>query len=236
MKIFVDLHIHSSLSPCSSENMTPNNIINMSLLKGLDVIAITDHNTTENCEVCMTLGKEKGLLVIPGMELQTKEEAHFVCLFRDIKDADKFKNLVYDKLPNKKNDPKFFGNQWIFDKDDNIIGENERLLINSVNMSCNEAFKIIERLEGVMIPAHVDKKAFSIIANLGFIPTDMDIKTLEISRKCDENSFTKKYKYLSKYNFIKNSDAHFLGDILERETFLEVEERNIKSILNKLKN
>ncbi|MCT4594934.1 MAG: PHP domain-containing protein [Anaeromicrobium sp.] len=231
MEIFVDLHIHTSLSPCSSENMTPNNIINMSLLKGLDAIAITDHNATENCEVCMTLGKEKGLLVIPGMELQTKEEAHFVCLFEYIKDAHNFKDIVYDKLPNRKNDPKFFGNQWIYDRDDNIIGENERLLINSVSMSCNEAYKIIEKLNGVMIPAHVDKRAFSIIANLGFIPTDMDIKTLEISRKCDKNSFLKKHKYLSKYNFIKNSDAHFLGDILEKENFLEVEEKSIKSIL-----
>lgn len=235
MKLFMDLHIHTGLSPCASENMTPNNIINMSILKELDIIAITDHNSSENCKVCMELGEKVGLIVIPGMELQTKEEVHFLCLFSQLKDLLEFQKIVYANLPKIKNDSRYFGKQYIYNEKDEIIGKNERLLINSVNMSCDEAYEYVEKLKGVIIPAHVDKTSFSIISNLGFIPPNMKISTLEISKKCHKENFLEKYNYLRDYKFIKNSDAHFLGDILERENSIYVNDKNMKEILDQLK-
>jgi PHP family Zn ribbon phosphoesterase len=235
MKIAIDLHIHTALSPCADEDMTPNNIIGMSTLKGLDAIAITDHNTIENCDSCMTVGLKHNLIVIPGMELQTKEEVHLLCLFKDLSTAKEFQCSVYEKMNMKENLPELFGKQIIYDDKDEPIGENRRMLISSVNMSLEEAFKQVVMLEGVVIPAHVDKSSYSIIANLGFIPPKLPISVIEISKRAKPDALVEKFNFLSRYKLLRNSDAHYLYDILERESFIEVEEKSITSILEALK-
>ncbi|MCT4618564.1 MAG: PHP domain-containing protein [Marinisporobacter sp.] len=235
MKIAVDFHIHTGLSPCADEDMTPNNIVNMSMLKGLDAIAITDHNTAENCKACLDVAKSKGLIVVPGMELQTKEEVHLICLFKGINEVLSFQQLVYDQLPEKENDPKVFGKQLVFNEKDEAIRENKRMLIISTSLSLNEVFYEVEKREGVIIPAHVDRGAYSLIGTLGFVPKQLEIKTLEISRRCNLTTFLEKYKYLKRYKFIQSSDAHYLGDILERENFIEVEEKTIEGIFRALR-
>ena len=126
MKLAVDFHIHTALSPCADKDMTPNNIVNMSILKGLDAIAITDHNSMENCEACIELSKNKDILVIPGMELQTKEEIHLLCLFKNIRSASQFQSLIYSRLKEQENIPEIFGRQFIFNKEDKIVGENKK--------------------------------------------------------------------------------------------------------------
>lgn len=235
MKLAIDFHIHTALSPCADNDMTPNNIINMSVLKGLDAIAITDHNSIENCRACMEVAKNKGIIVIPGMEIQTKEEVHLICLFKDIESAENFQELVYRKLEKKENISKIFGRQLVFNEQDKVIRENRRMLIASVNISLSEVFVAINKVRGVLIPAHIDRSAYSIIANLGFIPKELSIKILEISKNCDIKSFLNKYPYLKKYEIIKSSDAHYLPHILERETFVEVKEKSIESIFNSLR-
>ncbi|WZL74680.1 PHP domain-containing protein [Clostridiaceae bacterium 35-E11] len=235
MKLAVDLHIHTALSPCGDEAMTPNNIIGMSLLKGLDAIAITDHNSVENCEACLEIAHKKDIVVIPGMEVQTKEEVHLICLFRDMASAFDFQSLIYERLTHKENLPQIFGRQLVFNVRDEIIKENTKMLISSANISVNEVFDKMHKVKGVVIPAHVDKSVYSIIANLGFIPMDLAIKTLEISKLCNVEQMEKKYKNLNKYQLIRNSDAHYLRDILERESFIEVKDKTIDSILNALK-
>lgn len=234
MKIYIDLHIHTALSPCGDNDMTPNNIVNMAKLKGLDAIAITDHNSCENAAACIEAGKSAGILVIPGMEIQTREDVHALCLFRDIESAMTFQNLVYNSLPQLKNKPNVFGEQILFDCSDNIIGINDRLLLTSSNISFNEACNLVKKLKGAFIPAHIDRNSFSVIFNLGFIPDNLPIKTVEYSNYEDLRKMKDSKSIKPDYRFIKSSDAHYLWDILERESFIDVDELTISNIIDVL--
>lgn len=235
MVLYADLHIHTALSPCGDEDMTPNNIVNMAKLKGLDVIGITDHNSAENTAACVEAGREAGITVIPGMELQTREDVHVVCLFNSINGARRFQDYVYRYLPDMKNNERIFGEQLILDPRDNILGRIDRLLLTSADISFDEAFLEVQRLGGVFIPAHIDKDANGIIANLGFIPEYLDIRTLEYRSREKIDLFIKNRLISNKYNFIKSSDAHYLQDILEEENPLECKSNDIISILDALR-
>jgi PHP family Zn ribbon phosphoesterase len=235
MILYADFHIHTALSPCADVDMTPNNIVNMAKLSGLDIIAITDHNSIENVASCMMVGEKAGLKVIPGMELQTKEEVHVLCLFNSYSSALQFQKFVYSKLPIVKNNERIFGEQLIVDEYDNVIGKNERLLLTSTNISLDEAFYEVKSLGGVFIPAHIDKSANGIISNLGFIPENLDIRTLEYRSLEKVNMFIKSGLIKSHYNFIKSSDAHYLVDILEHENPMDFNSDDIKDIINKLR-
>ena len=130
MKLFYDLHIHTSLSPCGDNDMSPMNIVNMAIIKGLDVIAITDHNSVKNCLAALETAKEHDILVIPGMEIQTKEEVHLLCLFRDMEAALKFAEIIDPLIPDVANNPDFFGEQIIYDVSGNVVGKEKRLLVS----------------------------------------------------------------------------------------------------------
>lgn len=235
MRLYYDLHIHTALSPCGDNDMSPMNIVNMAILKGLDVIAITDHNSVKNCLPCIEVAKNKDIIVIPGMEIQTREEAHLLCLFKNIKEALNFEESIEDHMQNKLNNPNFFGEQLIFDKRNNIIDKEERLLITSVDFNISQIFSMVSSLDGVVIPAHLDKKNFSVISNLGFLPIDINITTIEISTKCNKQKFIDNNKYLEKYNIIINSDAHYLGDISEADNYIEVDKKDTEEIFKFLK-
>jgi 3',5'-nucleoside bisphosphate phosphatase len=234
MKLNTDLHIHTALSPCGDRDMTPNNIVNMAKLKGLDVIAITDHNSIENVSACIEVGNMVGLTVIPGMELQTKEDVHIICLFPNLKQASSFQEYVYSNMPNLTNNERIFGEQLVIDAKDEVIGKNTRLLLTSTRISLDEAFYEVNRLEGVFIPAHIDKSANGIIENLGFIPDYLDIRTLEYRSIEKVSNFIKAGILKDKYRLIKSSDAHYLEDILEDENQIECGSNNIISVLQKL--
>lgn len=103
LQLTYDFHIHTCLSPCADDDMTPTNIVMMAALKGLDVIAITDHNTCKNCKASIEIGKKNDILVLPGMELTTSEEVHVICLFADLEDAMRFDTYVYERLIKVKN-------------------------------------------------------------------------------------------------------------------------------------
>lgn len=235
MDIYTDLHIHTALSPCGDEDMTPNNIVNMALLKGLDAIAITDHNSVENALPCMKVGMENGLLVIPGMELQTKEEVHVVCLFPDFESALIFQEYVYSKLPPLKNNESLFGEQIIFNENDEVVRHTSRLLLASADLTLNDAFYKVNELNGAFIPAHIDRDAYGIISALGFIPEDLPVHTLEY-KSVEGLKKLLDAKIISKnYNFIQSSDAHYLQDISERQNKINVDELKTINIINKLK-
>lgn len=235
MKIYTDFHIHTALSPCGDADMTPNNIVNMAIIKGLDAIAITDHNSVENALACMEVGKECGLLVIPGMELQTREEVHVVCLFPDIESALIFQDYVYSKLPPLKNNVKLFGEQLVLDRNDEIIYHNDRLLLSSADMTLRDAFNKVNELNGAFIPAHIDRDAYGIINTLGFIPDDIQIRTLEYKSAEGLRRLINSGIVKDGYNFIQSSDAHYLQDISERQNEMEVDELKSINIINKLK-
>jgi len=234
MEIFVDLHIHSDLSPCGDELMTPSNIVNMAFLKGLDAIAITDHNIGMNIEAAWNLSKERGIILIPGMELQTKEEFHSICLFRDLESFNKFQKFVLARLPNKKNNIEVFGSQHIYDSNDNIVGEYPLMLLNSVNVSIEEAFMEVEKLGGVLIPAHVDRDCYSIINSLGFIPESLDINAVEVT---DLKKFNNTIRLFmdKEYTVIQSSDAHKLENIFERKFKIKVCEMSLNGIIDSLR-
>ncbi|OGO76978.1 MAG: hypothetical protein A2Y23_03550 [Clostridiales bacterium GWB2_37_7] len=223
MKFAVDLHIHTALSPCGDEDMTPNNIVNMALLKGLDLIAVTDHNCCANLEAVIDAGRNKGLLVIPGIEVQSKEEVHLICLFKNLTKACEFGDLIYDSLPNIANNEELFGKQLIIDASDTVIGKVDKLLLSSSNYSVNEIFKIVRDFDGLCIPAHIDRPGYSMISNLGFIPNDLEVRIVEVSRKITAENILSKMAFIKNYKQVVSSDAHYLWDISERDYFVDME-------------
>lgn len=235
MKAFYDLHIHSALSPCSENDMTPNNIVNMAYIKGLDIIAVTDHNSALNCEAVLKCAKNRGILAVAGMELETKEEVHMVCLFPGLEEALKMHDIVNSLLPRIDNREDIFGQQIVMDEDDNIVSNYKQMLLTAADLSIDEVFEKVSQLRGVAVPAHVDRDSFSIISNLGIVPDYLGIKYLEVSRDCMLSQFLNTNPELSKYKFLKSSDAHSLERILERESSLELEELSIECLMEFLR-
>jgi len=235
MKYWVDLHIHTCLSPCAEDDMTPNNIVNMALIKGLDIIAITDHNSARNSEAVIEVGNKQGLLVIPGMELCTAEEIHLVCLFPDLKQAQSFEKLVYSNLYPFENREDIFGAQILMDHEDNVIGKETRLLSGACKLDVETAIKEVRDLGGIVIPAHIDRQSYSMLNTLGAIPSEYHFKYLELSRNCPIEKFLSENPSLDSYHYIHSSDAHFLGDILEQEVSLDLNERTVESLLDLLR-
>lgn len=237
MNIAYDLHIHSSLSPCADNDMTPNNIVNMSILKGLDVIAITDHNSCANVQAVLNTAKNFPLLVIPGMEIETAEEIHVICLFPNTEKAAEMQSLVYSRLPNIKNKENIFGEQHILNEFDELVCKESRLLLTSTFITINEVFHIVNDLMGgIAIPAHIDRQANSIISSFGIMPEDIDIQCVEISDKDAEKLVLEKDYKINKMNKIFSSDAHYLWKIHEKEYFLEVESLTVENVIKALRN
>ncbi len=228
MKYFYDLHIHSDLSPCGNEEMTPNNIVNMACIKGLNIISVTDHNTTENLPAIMELCEEMNIKAIPGIEVTTKEEVHVLCYFKELENAMKFGKIIYESLPDISNNPSIFGQQNIYNSKDEIIGALKKLLINATMYSLKELWTLAEKYHGVTVPAHINKKSNSLLGTLGFIPYDMEINFVEIYKNTTLNN-----KLIENLILFKNSDAHMLIDISEAVNFIEL--KNIEDIYEYLK-
>lgn len=234
MKFAADLHVHTALSPCGDDDMTPNNIVNMALIKGLDLIAITDHNSCANVAAVIEAGRNKGLMVIPGIEVQSKEEVHLICLFKKLENALEFGGLIYSSLSNISNNEDLFGQQLMMDASDNIVGKLEKLLLSSSTYSINEIFELVSKHDGICIPAHVDRSSYSIISNLGFIPPNLKVDAVEISKNSTLESTLEKMPFIKSYKHIISSDAHYLWDINEREYFVEMEYISVSQLFEAL--
>jgi hypothetical protein len=216
MKAFrADLHIHTLLSPCGDLAMSPQNIVAAARQKSLDIIAITDHNSTRHCKLVSELAAEVGILSLFGAEITSREEVHCLGLVPDLSSLEKLQSYLDKHLANIKNDPDKFGYQVVVDRDENIIYEEERLLISSLNQSIDEIEKTIHDMGGIFIPAHVNRSAFGLISQLGFIPDDLNYDALEISRHTTVEKFRKQHSYLKDCTIIQSSDAHFPGHIGE---------------------
>ncbi|HBM81836.1 MAG TPA: phosphoesterase [Clostridiaceae bacterium] len=235
MKAAYDLHIHSALSPCADDDMTPNNIVNMSIIKGLDIISVTDHNSSFNLQALYNVSVRNGIMLIPGIEVQTKEEVHMLCYFKNVRNAIEFGNIIYENLPDVENDEQLFGKQLIMDDMDNVIGKACKLLLSSADIPIDNLWDIVKSFKGVCIPAHVDRASYSIISNLGFIPSTLNIKTVEISKYEHFESFIEKFPYLKGLRTITSSDAHYLGDIFERQSFMDIDDFTCTAIFNYIK-
>lgn len=221
--LYYDFHIHSALSPCGDEDMTPNNIVNMAKICGLDSIAVSDHNSVKNVSAVMEVGKKLGITVIPAMEVETEESVHILTLYPSLSAAEEVANAVYNALPDIKNRPEIFGRQIIMDSCDNITGFEEKLLISPAAISINSLFDMVTAVGGLFVPAHIDRHSYSILTTLGFMPQDLDIKMIEISKNTtDIPAYLENRPELKKYKILRNSDAHYLENISERDAFLEL--------------
>lgn len=229
MNLYYDLHLHSTLSPCGDKDMTPNNIVNMAYIKGLDIISITDHNNYRNVRPSMKLAKERDMLLLPGIEITTAEEIHVLCYFDDVEILEEFGEIIFDSLPNIKNNKEVFGEQLVLDDKDEVVTEVDKLLLNSSKYNIKKIYNMTKYYNGVMIPAHVDRKSYSILSVLGFIPEELQFQFVEIRDKNYKN------KSLKSYNVIYNSDAHRLSDINEPINKINIKKRELKRILKYLK-
>lgn len=230
MGLYYDLHLHSCLSPCGDNDMTPYNLVNMAKLLGLDIIALTDHNTAQNCRAAITAGEKIGLTVIPGMELCTSEEVHVVCLFDELTQAEAFSEYVLSTVPPIKNRPDIFGEQLIMDDGDGIIGTQELLLTTASGISIENAVKTVGEYGGVCYPAHIDRNSYSVISNLGAITPEMNFNAVEMTERADKNELAEKYPIIKNMPIIVSSDAHYLENMKEAKHTLPLSVNSSKAV------
>jgi len=223
-----DLHIHSTLSPCGSLYMSPRTIVEEAKRKGLDLIAVTDHNTCDNLIYVEKVACEEGITLIPGMELQTEEEVHLLAYFETLEGALAFKEEIYPFLPDVKNDPDYFGDQVVVDEHDNIVGVEEKLLVNSLLLSLDRCVEMVRSYQGVSMPAHVDREPYGIINQLGFIPDYLGFEAVEISRAIIPRDALSIWPELGRYTLVGSSDAHYPEDIGAVVTLFRMEEPSWK--------
>jgi PHP family Zn ribbon phosphoesterase len=236
MKIAADLHIHSTLSPCSSLEMSPAAIIRRARELRLDVIAVTDHNSVGNCFSTAELGEKNGVRVLFGMEAQTREDVHILCLFQDRGQVERFNDRIYALLPDIKNDPDFFGDQVVVDEQDNIIRHEEKLLLNALDASIQDLLELVKVHQGTAIPAHVESAPFGLLINLGLVPRELDGSLLEISFASRPEAALKMYPDLARFPLISNSDAHYLKDIGRAHTIFDAADPSLPALVEAAKN
>lgn len=216
----MDLHIHSALSPCAENEMTPCAIAQRARAAGLALIAVCDHNASGNAAACAAAGAECGLSVIPGMEVQTREEVHLLCLFSSLSALERWQTTVDAGLPTTDNRPEHFGEQLLFDRHDGLIGRERRLLLTSTALTVEQVFAGVAALGGLCIPAHIDRPSFSLLGNLGLIPPGIDCCAVEISRRADPAAVRRRFPDTAALPYLIASDAHRLCDIQPGRTRL----------------
>lgn len=232
----VDLHIHTVLSPCASLEMSPDVIIQRALEQKLDIIGIADHNSTKQCEVISEMGKEVGLTVLCGAEINTKEEVHCLVFFENEYKLNEFQQYLDAHLPVVKNKPELFGDQVWVDKENNILGEEQRLLIVGLDVSIDEVSEKVAELDGLFIPAHVDKPSNSIISQLGFLPDYLTVSGVELSANVNIGEIESKHPWIKDFTKLVNSDAHMPEQIGSSYTVMQLQEPSFIEVKKALKN
>jgi 3',5'-nucleoside bisphosphate phosphatase len=227
LKIFnCDFHIHTCLSPCADLDMHPQALVEKALEAGLDLIAICDHNSSENVPFVMNAALGKKLDVLPGMEVTTSEEVHILAIFDSLDNLTEIQKLVYQHLAGE-NDERRFGVQAIVNENGYVEGINNKLLIGATDLSLDELLKHIHELNGLAIAAHIDRESFSVLSQLGFIDEKIKFDALEITMATGLERARIKYRDLGNYSFIISSDAHFLKDIGTATTRVVLQEASI---------
>ena len=235
MKTFrVDLHTHTVLSPCGDLEMSPVNIVKKAKERGIDIIGISDHNSTLHAPLVKELAAKEGLVVMMGAEVTTKEEVHCLCFFETEENLSVFQKYLEDQLPHIPNDNDKFGYQVVVNEQEEIVDEVEWLLISAISQSIDQLEQKVHELDGLFIPAHINKMQDSIVSQLGFIPVDLNVDALELTRHISKEAFLKKNAYLKDKTFIKSSDAHcidLVGDVYTEFLLKEASFNEVKMAL-----
>ena len=226
MDLFADLHIHSCLSPCGDNEMTPGNILGMAVVKGLDAVAISDHNAARNLPAAQKIADAYGLLLVPAIEITTREEVHLLGYFPDVPTAVSFGAMLKEHLPPKKNKPSLFGEQLVMNEDDEVVDHEDALLIGATDLPLEVCAEKVRDVGGVPVPAHINRGSNGLLVNLGFMPADPAFTTVEVWRHlpCPMEPLENKH-------VLHSSDAHYLGDIQEPEFTLHLPEKTVAAVL-----
>jgi PHP family Zn ribbon phosphoesterase len=224
-----DLHIHTCLSPCADLDMHPAVLVRRANESGLDIIAICDHNASENVQYVIRAAQHEPLLIIPGMEITTSEEVHILALLPGLGSLAGLQQIVYDRLPGR-NDERLFGCQAIVNENGEVEGFNERLLAGATQISTSELIGTIHEFGGLAVASHIDRESFSVISQLGFIDDASGFDALEISRALGIEQARKRYPELSHYRFVTSSDAHYPVDIGSAAVVMRLAERTFEEV------
>lgn len=223
-RYYYDLHMHSCLSPCGDDDMTPNNMAGMATLCELNIVALTDHNTCRNCPAFFKAAKKNGIIPIAGMELTTSEEIHVVCLFEELENAMAFDEEVERHIVKVQNRPDIFGKQNILDENDEEIGIVEHLLINATDITIDDVPELVERFGGICWPAHIDRPYNGIISMLGLMPDTPHFGVVELHDLDKLPELLEQHPNLAGRMTVTGSDAHYLQDIRDKEAYFELED------------
>ena len=226
MAVFCDLHMHSCLSPCAQDDMTPWNMVGMAKLKGLDVIAVTDHNAARNAAEAIRAGQEYGVTVIPGMEITTREEVHLLGYYYHLEDALAAGEEIYAHLVDVRNNPLLFGNQILIGEGDEPVGTLDKLLIGATDLSLDECCALVRKYHGLPVPAHINRGSNGMIGALGLMPFLPEYPVVEVYAGVDCPAYASKGRFI-----LHSSDAHRLEDIQEQVFSLEAE-NSVQSVLD----
>jgi PHP family Zn ribbon phosphoesterase len=227
-KYYYDFHLHSCLSPCGDDDNTPNNLIGMGVLAGLNIMALTDHNTCKNCPGFFAAAKKHGIIPVAGMELTTAEDIHVVCLFEHLEDALRFSDEVEKHRILFPNRVDVYGEQLIMDGDDKVIGVEENLLSNATTITVEQCPSLVEQFGGICYPAHIDRTANGIIATLGIMPDIKGFDCVEFHDASKVEEYSQKYNLEGK-TVVIGSDAHYLWDIRDKEHYFMLEDEPYSS-------
>jgi len=235
LKIRAELHIHTVLSPCAEVEMIPPLIVQEALRRDVKLIAITDHNASANIQAVIGAAQNSGVIVLPGMEVQTREEVHLLCLFDTTEQISAWQEIVDSSLPDRENDAEYFGEQFIVDETGDYIRSEQRLLATATTLTFEQAVTKVENLGGLAIPAHVERKAYGLLGVLGFVPPNVHLEALEISRLIKPAEAIQRFPQLAGFPLITNGDVHRLDEFLGITEFI-VEAATISEIQLALRN
>lgn len=226
-----DLHVHTLLSPCAAVEMTPRNIVRHALAAGIDIVAITDHNAGDNVVAAMRAAEGTTVTVLPGMEVQTQEEVHLLVLFEKMRDFMKWCEFVAFHRSSLRNDEKKFGAQFVVDEEDELIRTEECMLLASTDLGIDEVVAQAAAIDGIIIAAHVDRPAYSLLSQLGFIPPEAMPDAVEVSRNTQWEQARIKFPAIGTLPIIISSDAHTIDDFVSGpKTMFLMEAPNLSEI------
>jgi hypothetical protein len=214
-----DLHLHTVLSACAEVEMIPPLIVQRARELGLELLAVTDHNAARNVAAVIAAAAGTGITVLPGMEVQSREEVHMICLFDQVEQALQWQEQVFHALPDLENDEDFFGAQYVVDASGEYLYTEKRLLSVATELSIEEVVAGVQGLGGIVLPAHVDRPSYSLIGNLGFVPPGLRIAGLELSRIADLAECGHRFPQTAGYGKIVSGDAHRLDEMTARTMF-----------------
>lgn len=213
IKFRADLHLHTVLSPCGDLDMSPSQLVEHAHLRGIQIMGVTDHNSTKHAKLVRDLAAKVNIFTLCGAELTSKEEAHLLCFMPNDEKLQLLQDFIDENILKIPNNPKYFGEQLLVNEKEEIIAEEEFLLINAIDKDVNEVGEFVMQNGGVFIPAHVDRPAFSLTSQLGFVPPDLECSAIEISKHSSQEELLSQFPYLKGRSFIQSSDAHYVADI-----------------------